>query len=288
VTASAGAGSSAPFDFARTCAYSGGRVFDEVTRRERGTGAARRARFVLASTVVQGLLIAGAVAATAALRASPSDERLVPVTFVPPAPQPAAPAPAAGPSGTPMPAARPARPKPRPRAETEPAPPPPPLVQPRELPEAIPQPPATAPEPEPAPGAGAGVVGGTPGGGGGAPVPGAVGALGPGAVEDAPEDVARRNLSPAQAEPGCVQRRQQQARELKDHPELEGRVVQVEFQVGPTGGLSGFRARDRYVGARVKAAMWSVIQECRWLPGTDAEGRPASRTVSLRFRFTPE
>lgn len=267
-------------------------MFDEVTQRERGKGAGRRARFVLGATVLQALVVAAAIAATA-FGAKPVAERLVPVTFVPPPPPAPPPAPAppddsAGPAGTPMPAARPARRAP-PREEETPAPPPPPkLVQPQEVPEAIPPADAAPPEPEPAsPGAEDGVVGGAPGGGGGAPVPGAVGPLGaPGRiVEDAPEDAAVRNLKPRLAEAGCLDRSQEREPELRDHPELAGRVVEVEFQVGPTGAVSAFRAIDRDVRGPLRQAMWSAIRRCRWTAGTDAEGRPAARTLSLKFRF---
>jgi len=247
---------------------------------------------MLGSTVLQGLLLAGALAAGAALGAKPMTERLVPVTFVP-SPPPPAPASAlekaAGPTGTPMPAARPARRKP-PREEAKPAPPPPKLVPPKELPETLP-PVAAAPAPEPAPapaaGSEGGVVGGAPGGGGGAPVPGAAGPLGaPGRiVEDAPEDGAERNRRPRAADPGCMDRSQEREPELEDHPELAGRAVDVEFQVGPTGEVSRFRPLDRDVAGPLQRAMWSAIRRCRWIPGTDAEGRPAARTLSLRFRF---
>jgi hypothetical protein len=177
-----------------------------------------------------------------------------------------------------------------PPAEPKPVPPPPKLVQPRPEPEDPPELPAPEPEAAPGPGtAGEGVVGGAPGGGGGAPVPGGAGLLGPpGAIEDAPEDAARRNLRPKLADPECMRRSQDRERELKEHPELAGRVIRVEFRVSPTGALSDFRALDADVDEPLARAMWSAVRRCRWNPGTDAEGRPATRTVSLGFRFVPE
>jgi periplasmic protein TonB len=250
-------------------------VFDEVTQRARGTGGARRARFVLAAAVLQALLLAGVAAASAALRARAVEERLVPVTFVrtapPPAPAPSNPAAA---PGAPMPAARP-RPARPPRKDAPPAPPPAPLVQPKDVPDQLTLDPALPPEPEAGPGAGEGTVGGAVGGGGGAPVPGAAAAAGGGgpahAIEDAPADAALRNLAPRAADPSCVRRKLDRSPGL-----LAGTRLVVQFLVGPDGGVRDFKVTSGDADAGVKQAIWSVIRACRWTPGTDAEGKPAA------------
>jgi hypothetical protein len=82
-----------------------------------------------------------------------------------------------------------------------------------------------------------------------------------------------------------MQRSAARETELERYPERAGTVIYVEFRVSASGALSDFRALAPDVGAPLRRAMWSAIQRCRWIPGTDAEGRPASRTKKYGFRF---
>jgi protein TonB len=146
------------------------RVFDEVTKRERGARAARRARYLVGSSAVQIAVVAGLVSASAAFSARVSEPPLVPVKIVRPAP-PSPPSPS-----PPVPQAPP-RPQAAPKVKLRPAvkrSPPAVVVQPRQTPAEL-----EPPEPAPAPqddgsdeGVAGGVAGGAAGGlAGGAPAP---------------------------------------------------------------------------------------------------------------------
>lgn len=140
-------------------------VFDEVTKREGGRRAARRARYLVGSSAAQVAIVAGIISVSAAISARVSEGPLVPVKIVrtmAPTPPPAPPAPPR-PKAAPKPR-QPPKVKPNPTA----------MIQPKETPTEL-KPPEPAPEPEDEgsdEGVEGGVVGGVVGGvTGGAPEP---------------------------------------------------------------------------------------------------------------------
>ena len=143
-------------------------MFDEVTKREGGARAARRARYLVGSSAFQIAIVAGVVSASASIAVRVSEGPLVPVKIVKPA-APVLPSPPVPPA-PPRPKA-PAKPKLPARAKPQG---PVAMVQPKEMPAAL-RPPEPAPEIEDDDsdeGVEGGVAGGAAGGtAGGAPEP---------------------------------------------------------------------------------------------------------------------
>ncbi len=245
-------------------------MFDEVTKKEGGKAAARRAGYVFGSTVFQILIVAAIIPASAAIKAKVIDEPVVDVKFVKTAPPP--------PPPPPPPAPAPARKRPpdaKPRTDLPKPPPPQALVQPQEIKaEMKPPDPNEPPEPEYDYGdqstAGEGVIGGV------------VGAQ-PNAIEDAPAYATAGYRKPQMAEPGCVQRA------VRIPPQLSGYVsgpITVKFAIRPDGAPSRFELMTQVPDPRIGQAVWQAVQSCRWVPGADAQGKPVSIWVILPIRFT--
>jgi len=218
-------------------------VFDEVTKKEGGKAAARRAGYVFGSTVFQILIVAAIIFASAAIKAKVIDAPVVDVKFVKTAPPP--------------------------------PPPPPALLQPQEIkPEMKPPDPNEPPEPEYDYGGaaeGEGVVGGV------------VGAQPTNQIEDAPAYATSGYRKPQMAEPGCVQR------SVRIPPQLAGFIsgpIVVQFAVTRDGSPAKFKLNCDVPDARIGQAIWQAVQQCRWIPGTDPQGKPVSIWVILPIRFT--
>jgi protein TonB len=134
-------------------------VFDDITNREGGKRAARRASYIVGSSAAQMAIVAGIISLSAAISAKVSEGPLVPVKIVrstapPPPPAPPAPKPKAPPKPKQQ------APKPRPPSPTA-------MIQPKETPVEL-KAPAPAPEDEGG-GEEGGVVGGVAGVVGGGP-----------------------------------------------------------------------------------------------------------------------
>ncbi|WP_242344720.1 energy transducer TonB [Anaeromyxobacter terrae] len=243
-------------------------MFEEITRTERGKNAARRASYVLGSTLFQFLVVVAVVAASAAFRAAVVREPVVEVKFVRTAPPPP-PAPPA-----PPPAARRRPPQQKPRTDLPKPPPPQALIQPKEVqPEMKPPDPNEPPEPEyDSDDRGEGVVGGVVG----APPPQ------PPQVQDAPAYATTGYRRPQTSVPGCVQRTLHLPPELLDS--IEGAIT-VKFAVGKDGVPSRFEVVTGVHDQRIVNAVWGAVQSCKWIPGADAQGRPVSIWVVMPVRF---
>jgi protein TonB len=247
-------------------------VFDEVTKQEGGKAAAKRAGYVLGSTVFQVVLVAAIIFASAAIKAKVMDEPVVPVTIVRQAAPPPPPPPPA-----PPPAARKRPPSEKPRTDLPKPPPPQALLQPKEVQEQMKAPdPNEPPEPEYDYGdaaEGEGVVGG---------VVGAAPAKS-NEIEDAPAFATAGYRKPQMAQAGCVQSNMRVPRELAGF--VSG-PVQVKFAIGKDGAPSRFETLTSVPDKRIADAIWAAVQSCKWVPGADAQGRPTAIWVIMPFRFT--
>lgn len=244
-------------------------MFDEVTKKESGKQAARRATYVLGSTVFQGVLVAAVITASAYIKAEVIDEpKTVDVKFVktaPPPPPPPAP---------PPPAARKRPPDQKPRTDLPKPPPPQALIQPQDIQaEMKPPDPNEPPEPEYDYGdvaEGEGVIGGV------------VGAQG-GGVDDAPAYAMAGFRKPRQSVANCVQDSVRIPRNLQGY--ISGPVT-VQFAIGRDGAPSRFEVKTQGLPDGITNAIWQAVTSCRWEPGADASGRPTSIWVILPLRFT--
>jgi len=241
-------------------------VFDEVTKRESGKNAARRAGFILGSTAFQGVLIAAIIAASALVKAKVIDDPgPVDVKFVKPAAPPKPPPPPAAP--------KPKRPpSDKPRTDLPKPPPPSALIQPQEVTPEMKAPNPNEKEPEydwgPDDGDGEGVVGGVAGGGG---------------IEDAPAFATAGYRKPQMAVPKCVQEATRIPRDLQGY--VSGPIT-VKFAVLKDGSPSQFTVITNGVPDRVQGAIWQAIQECKWIAGADPQGRATNIWVILPLKFT--
>jgi protein TonB len=246
-------------------------VFDEVTKRESGKNAARRAGFVFGSTAFQVGVVAAAIIAGQQIRAA-VEEKAVDVKFVrQAAPRPPPPPPA------PPPPPRKADAKPRPPDAPKLAPPPPPtaLIQPKDVQEEMKVNPNEPKEPEydygSSASAGEGVVGGVVGG-----------AAPSNEVEEAPAYATSGFKKPAEVEKGCV------GRSVRTPRELQGLVstVTVKFAIGRDGKPSLFEAISDVPDKRIADAIWQAIQSCQFTPGIDPRGQPQKIWMILPIRFS--
>ncbi len=212
-----------------------------------------------------------------------------------PAPQP--PAPKLGAVTPPRPAALPvAQATPAQTPAPTPAPLPPPPAATRALPPPVqrPQPirPAAGPEARPigqalvatAPAVSLGAPPPAPAASPPAPQPAAPApAPAPAArVVEPPEPPRDASRKPRLAEPGCLQQALQLPRDLALSP---GEVTTARFAVGLDGAAHDFSLVGAPTDRRIGPAVWSAIQKCRFIPGTDAQGQPADVWLVMPFRF---
>lgn len=242
-------------------------MFDEVTKKEGGKQAARRATYVLGSTVFQGVLVVAIISASAYIKAEVIDEpKTVDVKFVKAAPPPPPPPPPA------PPAARKRPPDSKPRTDLPKPPPPQALIQPQEIQAEMKAPdPNEPPEPEYDYGdaaEGEGVIGGV------------VGAA-PG-IEDAPSYATAGFRKPEMVVPRCVQN------SIRLPQALQGFVsgpVTIKFAVNRDASVSRFELLTPVPDPRIGEAIWRGVQSCRFTPGTDPQGRPTAIWVIIPIRF---
>lgn len=238
-------------------------MFDEVTKRQTGKYAARRAGWVFGSTAVQIGLVAAALLAGQKIKAA-IEEKPIEVKFVraaPPRPPPPPPPPA-------PPKRKDTGPKPPPRPDAPPPPPPQALIQPKDV-QAEMKVDTSPKEPEYnyGPQTGEGVVGGV---------------VGAQQIEEAPAFATSGYVKPAEKEKGCV------GRSVRIPRELQGIVtsVSVKFAIGRDGRPSRFEVLSDVPDNRFKDAIWNAIQSCQFNPGLDARGKPQLIWLILPIRFT--
>lgn len=236
-------------------------MFDDVTKRQTGKYAARRAGWVFGSTAFQLGLVAVALFAGQKIKAAIEDKP-IDVKFVRAAPPPRPPPPPA--------AAPPKRKDNAPKPPDSKAPPPPPpqaLIQPKDV-QAEMKADTSPKEPEYNYGnTGEGVIGGV---------------VGAPAVEDAPAYATAGYKKPEMAERGCVQRSVRVSSELLDY--ITGPVT-VKFAIGRDGSPSRFEVMSAISDQRIANAIWQAVKACKWNPGADAQGRATSIWVILPVRF---
>ena len=69
---------------------------------------------------------------------------------------------------------------------------------------------------------------------------------------------------------------------------ISGGVITVKFAVNRDGTASHFQSMTAGLPDRVTSGIWAAIQNCKWIPGADAQGRPISIWVIMPLRFTQE
>lgn len=104
---------------------------------------------------------------------------------------------------------------------------------------------------------------------------------GPG-IEGAPAYPGAGWKRPEQAERDCVQNSVRIPRGLRGF--VSGPIT-AKFAIGPDGAPSAFQLIGNVPDARIGGAIWQAIQGCRWIAGSDAQGRPARLWVIMPIRF---
>jgi protein TonB len=244
-------------------------VFDDVTKRETGKIAARRAGFVFGSTTLQVCVVLAAFWAGQRIKEAVQEQK-VDVKFVkaaapPPPPKQAPPAP-------PPPKRKNPENKPPP-VNAPPPPPPQALIQPVEVKEEMKV--DTSPkEPEYnyGPNTGEGVVGGV------------VGAVQPAApsIEDAPVLMRDGFKKPSLVDRSCIGKNINVSSDLLDY--VTGPVT-VKFAVLKDGKPARFEVLSGATDQRIANAIWKAIKSCEWTPGADAQGRSTNIWMILPVRL---
>ena len=258
-------------------------MFEEITRRKDRRPAARKGTFVAFSAAVQAAILLALLALAAHLRPPlQRDESLVPIQIVRSAPPVSAPAPPPPPpprrTSLPVQARRP----PVPRPPTEVA-----MVQPKSVSEQLRAPPPEEPVETPPTEAKEenGTTSGVPGGEPGGVVGGIVGGQREGAgasLEEVPAYATAGYRKPELAQSGCLQSALNIPRELQRS--LAGQVT-VKFAIRKDGTPTSFQVLNQPEDNRIADVIWKAVTSCRWVPGADPKGRPASIWVVVPFRF---
>lgn len=262
-------------------------MFDGVVNRHLAERAARRSAYSLGATALESLVISGLVIVTARMAARPRDELpLVEVQFIQnvarPQPPPAAPPPAAA---RPAAARRSARDAPvvpvsaRPRALLA-------LVQPRQVADEMKAPDPNEPIEDYGDGGEAvegGIIGGIPGymPDAGVAATAAV-ARAAEVFEEAPQYATSGFRPPQEAQPGCVRGAVRLPAALTGY--VSAPVV-VKFAVTRAGTIGTFQVVSPVTDPRIPEVIRQALLSCRWIPGTDAQGRATALWVVMPFRF---
>jgi protein TonB len=263
-------------------------MFEGVVNRHLAERAARRSVYSLGATAFETLMITGMVVITARLAAQPKEPPLVEVQFIRSIPRPPPP-PAAAPAAAARPAAarRAATPSASPTVTARPRAPLA-LVQPREISDEMK--PADPAEPledygDGVDGVEGGVIGGIPG-----YVPDAAGAGGvtgvvaraADVIEEAPQYATSGFRPPQEATAGCVRGAIRLPAALTGY--ISAPVV-VKFAVTRSGAIGAFQVMSPISDPRIAGVIRQALLSCRWVPGTDAQGRATSLWVVMPFRF---
>jgi protein TonB len=129
-----------------------------------------------------------------------------------------------------------------------------------------------------------GVIGGIPGyvqDTSGAAATAAV-ARGADVFEEAPQYATSGFRPPQEAQPGCVRAA------IRLPAALTGYVsapVVVKFAVTRSGTIATFQVMSAVADPRLPEVIRQALLSCRWIPGTDAQGRATALWVVMPFRF---
>ncbi|HET7754555.1 MAG TPA: hypothetical protein VFK85_11655 [Anaeromyxobacteraceae bacterium] len=262
-------------------------MFEGVVNRHLAERAARRSAYSLGATALETLVITGMVVVTARMAAAPKPMPLVEVQFIRsvarPPPPPAAPPATARPAAArrPQTAAVATPVAARPHAPLA-------LIQPREIADEMKPPDPDEPIEDygdAAEGAEGGVIGGIPGyvpdGAGSGAVTGAV-ARAADAIEEAPQYATTGFRPPQEAQPGCVRGAVRLPAALTGY--VSAPIV-VKFAVTRSGAIGAFQVMSQNGNPRLGEVIRQALLQCRWVPGTDAQGRATSLWVIMPFRF---
>jgi TonB family protein len=102
------------------------------------------------------------------------------------------------------------------------------------------------------------------------------------AIEDAPAYPATGFRKAAQEDPTCVQR------SVRIPRDLAGRIsgpITVRFAVGPDGSVSLFQVQGDVQDRRIGDAIRAAVESCKFIPGTDPQGRPTRLWLVMPVRF---
>jgi len=109
------------------------------------------------------------------------------------------------------------------------------------------------------------------------------GAASDSSIADGPQFAMAGFRKPAMAQKNCVQGAVRIPRELQGF--VSGPVT-VKFAIGRDSSPSRFEVITNGVPDGIAASIWSAVQECKWVAGADAQGRPTAIWVILPLRFT--
>jgi periplasmic protein TonB len=244
-------------------------LFDHLTDKKTASEAGRKGLFLIGSSAVQVGIVIAVMFVASMIKARVMDEPVVPVKLVRTVPVP----PAAPPAAPPQP------PLVRRRQVAAPRPPAA-LIAPRSMP--VPAPTTPEPEEEATPVADASetVVGGSVGNTD-SPAPAPSPPAPPPPVKDEPAYAGAGFVRPRLADKSCMQAR------LRVPRGLEGMAAELtaKFAIAADGTPGRFSVQPVDVDARLAAAIWEAIRSCRWIAGTDPQGKAAKIWVLMPFRF---
>ena len=106
------------------------------------------------------------------------------------------------------------------------------------------------------------------------------------AADDALVVASKAAQRPRVVELGCVERSIRVPQDALLY--VAGMVVTVRFTVGKDGLPSQYQMTTPGMPESASNALWTAIQSCRWQPGIDETGRPASMWVVMPFQFARE
>jgi protein TonB len=101
-------------------------------------------------------------------------------------------------------------------------------------------------------------------------------------VVDAPVYPGEGFKKPRLVQPACIRDSLQLPRDLRL---VQGETVTVRFAVGLDGGASEFSVLGNPTDSRIGGAIWSAVQRCRFVPGSDTRGNPVAVWLVMPFRF---
>jgi hypothetical protein len=99
---------------------------------------------------------------------------------------------------------------------------------------------------------------------------------------DAPRYAGDGFRKPRLAEPGCIGSTMRLPRDVIG---TDGETATVRFAVGADGQPSQYQFLSGPSDPRVATAIWSAVQQCQFVAGADASGRPTSIWLVVPIRF---
>jgi protein TonB len=106
----------------------------------------------------------------------------------------------------------------------------------------------------------------------------------PPANGSAPRSLGEGFLAPRLADRTCI------AESIRLPDRIEGelpRLATVRVAVAPSGEATQVQVLGQVADPRVSEAIRRAVQRCEWIPGADAEGKPATLWVVQPVRFAP-